>query len=189
MDKAYDLAIYIGRFQPVHYGHLDTIRQALDKAQYLLMFLGSAQESRSKKNPFTVQEREQLIIHSMIEQGYDADMLRQSMHFRPSHDGIESAWKAEIQEQTDALAQKLFPEKSAKIALIGYYKDDSSYYIKEFPNWSLLEVAPFIVQDRLISATDIRNAYYNNDLEPIRPFITNHVYTQLTQKELFTDIL
>lgn len=175
----YDIATYIGRFQPVHYGHLDTIKQAFEHARYIVIFLGSAQESRTKKNPFTANERQQMIIESMIEQGYHREELAKRLYFRLSHDGEEDIWRGEILSQMDALSKELFHNENAKIALIGYYKDDSSYYIKEFPNWELLEVKPFMMNKQVLSATDIRTAWQNHKLESIKPYISTYVYHQL----------
>ncbi len=182
MQYDYDIAVYIGRFQPVHYGHLDTIRQAFANAAYLVIFLGSSQESGTVKNPFTANQRQQMIIESLLEQGYSKKELKKRLYFRLSHDGKEDIWRAEIQSQVDALATELFPNKGADIALIGYYKDDSSYYIKEFPRWSLLEVNPFTIDGLLISATHIRHAWHEDRLENIRHYISTYVYDQLQQK-------
>ncbi len=175
----YDISVYIGRFQPVHYGHLDTIQQALKHAQYVVIILGSAQESGTIKNPFTPAKRQQMIIESLIEQGYSKTKLQKRLYFCLSHDGKEHIWRREIQSQVDMLAAELFPNKAANIALIGYYKDDSSYYIKEFSQWQLLEVKPFIIDGLLISATDIRNAWQKNQLESIKPYVSTYVYQQL----------
>lgn len=47
----------VGRFQPVHLGHLDMIRQAKNYCDTLVILIGSSQESRTRKNPFTFEER------------------------------------------------------------------------------------------------------------------------------------
>ena len=56
-----DYLIYIGRFQPLHQGHLRTIGQALELAAKLIIIVGSARQSRSYENPWSFAEREQLI--------------------------------------------------------------------------------------------------------------------------------
>src|SRR5690606_10493536 len=58
-------AVLIGRFQPLHNGHLALLRQALAAAQQAVVILGSACQARSPKNPFTWQERAQLIQASL----------------------------------------------------------------------------------------------------------------------------
>lgn len=60
-------ALFIGRFQPFHNGHLDAIKQILAREcgtsgrHRIIIAIGSAQESRTAKNPFTANERSQMI--------------------------------------------------------------------------------------------------------------------------------
>lgn len=42
----YDLAVFIGRFAPPHLGHLEVIKQALEQAEELAIFVGSANRSQ-----------------------------------------------------------------------------------------------------------------------------------------------
>ena len=39
--KKYQFGIYIGRFQPLHLGHLQTIKFALEQTEQLILILGS----------------------------------------------------------------------------------------------------------------------------------------------------
>ena len=55
------IGLYVGRFQPFHRGHLSVVREALEHCDRLVIAIGSAQESRTKKNPFTYCERMALI--------------------------------------------------------------------------------------------------------------------------------
>ena len=57
-----DFALYIGRFQPFHDGHLDAINQMYEEGvRNLIIGIGSMQESKTSKNPFTVEERIEMI--------------------------------------------------------------------------------------------------------------------------------
>ena len=58
-------ALYIGRFQPFHLGHLDAINQILKHEDFLIIAIGSAQYSHTKENPFTAKERQKMIIASL----------------------------------------------------------------------------------------------------------------------------
>lgn len=60
-------SLYIGRFQPFHLGHLDAIRQALQKTDMLFIGIGSSQENFLPKNPFTAGERIQMIKTALDE--------------------------------------------------------------------------------------------------------------------------
>ena len=62
MNYTFDYLVFIGRFQPFHLAHMQTIKIALQQSQYVLLALGSAQNERNIKNPFSANEREQMIL-------------------------------------------------------------------------------------------------------------------------------
>jgi nicotinamide-nucleotide adenylyltransferase len=59
--------LIVGRFQPMHKGHLSVIREVLRKCDELIIVIGSAEESHTDKNPFTAGERYQMILSSLTE--------------------------------------------------------------------------------------------------------------------------
>ncbi len=62
-------ALVIGRFQPFHNGHLEALRKIIRENGALLLVIGSAQESRTEKNPFTVGERIEMISNCLRNEG------------------------------------------------------------------------------------------------------------------------
>jgi nicotinamide-nucleotide adenylyltransferase len=60
--------LYIGRFQPFHLGHLDAIKFALLQVENLWIGIGSSNKSNEKRNPFTADERNEMIISSLDDQ-------------------------------------------------------------------------------------------------------------------------
>lgn len=59
--------LLIGRFQPFHLGHLEALRFALSKVDRLWVGLGSSNRPRQRSNPFSAEEREQMILSSVDE--------------------------------------------------------------------------------------------------------------------------
>ena len=57
----YDYLAFIGRFQPFHLGHRHVIQTALGKARHVIVLVGSPNVARSVKNPFTYEERADMI--------------------------------------------------------------------------------------------------------------------------------
>jgi cytidyltransferase-like protein len=51
----------VARFQPFHNGHRSLVDKMLKETKNATIVLGSAQESRTEKNPFDVKERLQMI--------------------------------------------------------------------------------------------------------------------------------
>ena len=58
--------LFIGRFQPMHLGHLYAIKHALEKCDELIVLVGSSQACYEVENPLTVGERIEM-IHQVLE--------------------------------------------------------------------------------------------------------------------------
>jgi len=69
MNKNIKQALFVGRFQPFHLGHLSVIKKALEKEDRLIVMIGSAEENHESANPFTAGERFQMIEASLSEEG------------------------------------------------------------------------------------------------------------------------
>ncbi len=59
------IGAFIGRFQPFHNGHLNVIMNALNKIKMLKIGIGSAQYKRTEENPFSFDERKEMIVRSL----------------------------------------------------------------------------------------------------------------------------
>ena len=141
----HDTALLIGRFQPVHTGHLALLRAALERARQAIVIVGSAHQPRTPKNPFTWQEREAMLRAALPE----ADRARLTV--LPVRDYYDQArWVRAVQA---AVAQHAAAD--ARIALVGHFKDASSSYLRDFPGWDLVSLP----RQGSIDATPIRNAY------------------------------
>lgn len=153
MTKQFDTLIYIGRFQPMHNAHLEIIRQATLLARQVVVIVGSADQPRTYKNPFTSAERE-LILQSACASIGDRDT---AIHFARNVDSPynDQAWAIRIQEIV-----KKYTYGVGKIGIIGHNKDESTFYLNMFPQWERVEV-PLIEP---LNATDIRELYFRRDV-------------------------
>jgi 8-oxo-dGTP diphosphatase len=69
-------ALYIGRFQPFHNGHLDAVKQIVNAGyERVVLGIGSCQEKRTSKNPLSYDERKSLIESAFGNQNIDYDIL------------------------------------------------------------------------------------------------------------------
>ncbi len=57
--------LLIGRFQPFHKGHLEAVKIGLSKVDNLWIGIGSSNKSNEKRNPFTADERKEMILSSL----------------------------------------------------------------------------------------------------------------------------
>jgi bifunctional NMN adenylyltransferase/nudix hydrolase len=99
----------------------------------VVVVIGSAFQARSPKNPFSWQERAEMIRLALPE----AD--RQRVFFVPMRDHFdEERWFAEVRQQIDAaLAAQGAAPASASTVLIGHVKDATRDYLHGFEGWTL----------------------------------------------------
>lgn len=71
--KIANVGFIVGRFQPIHAGHLEMIDKALTMCNELIILVGSVQESRTLKNPFTFEERAKFIRRALHHYWWDDD--------------------------------------------------------------------------------------------------------------------
>ena len=57
----YKCGLYLGRFQPLHIGHISIIDKMLDECDHIIIAVGSAQESGTERNPLSFMFRSCLI--------------------------------------------------------------------------------------------------------------------------------
>ena len=57
--------LLIGRFQPFHLGHLDAVLFGLSRTDNLFIGIGSSNKSNERRNPFSAEERTEMIISSI----------------------------------------------------------------------------------------------------------------------------
>lgn len=146
----YNYSVFIGRFQPFHNSHLLVAQQALTEAKELIIVIGSSNSARNIKNPWTYDERVEMIRACFSE----ADNKR--IHFVPARDYFysDNYWVTEVQQRVNAITNG-----DESVCLVGTYKDSSSYYIKLFPQWDFI---PANNHD-MMNATDVRHAIFTQD--------------------------
>ena len=152
MTKKYDAIVFIGRFQPLHNAHVEIIRKAGELAEKVIIVVGSANQPRTFKNPFSFEERKELIYQNCVN-------LVGSLIVESTYDTIynHDAWAVRVQN----IVAKHTTEES-EVAIIGHKKDETSFYLDMFPQWELIEL-PSIGN---LSASQIRHVYFNEANDP-----------------------
>jgi len=114
------VGILVGRFQPVHRGHVQAIEFALENSNKLFVVVGSAEKSNQKRNPFTFEERKK-----MIELAINEKELQDNISIIPINDANNhTEWIASIKNTigeyniiftNDELTEKLFKKEETKV--------------------------------------------------------------------------
>jgi nicotinamide-nucleotide adenylyltransferase len=90
-------ALFVGRFQPFHYGHLHAIQTILSECDELVLVVGSAQMSHEPDNPFTAGERIEMIRAALNAEGVPTDRyLIMPIPDAPAH----RVWVSAVESQT-----------------------------------------------------------------------------------------
>lgn len=137
-SKPFEFLVFIGRFQPLHVGHLAVIHQALEQADKVIVLIGSAWQPRSVRNPWTYAEREAM-VRACVQGAESHRLLIAPLMDIPYND---EAWVRNVQATVHGLvtAHHGQPHRRARIGLIGHSKDHTSFYLKLFPQWGSIAV-------------------------------------------------
>lgn len=63
-------ALFIGRFQPIHEGHLSALKEILSQYGEVAIIIGSSQENLTGRNPLTTGERIEMIYAVLNANGF-----------------------------------------------------------------------------------------------------------------------
>lgn len=197
MSKEFDYLVFIGRFQPIHIGHQQVIKMALQKSRHLIILVGSSNVARNPRNPFTFAEREQMILGASQEvlrelHSWEEGSLKDRVTVIPLNDYMyrDEQWLANVQKTVNNFIlnrenkvphSTLHGTKDFKTGLIGFSKDNSSYYLKLFPEWESVNVES---QHGTFNSTEIRQNYFQN-----APIIPKYIVPSDTERFLIDFII
>jgi len=178
-EYKYDMVVYIGRFQPFHVAHEETIRRASYLAPNVLVLVGSCNSPRTIRNPFTFDERKEFIQAN-------THVLNLMVDGIPDYVYDDNAWITDVGETVADYAEGV---DAKNIAVIGHDKDHSSFYLNYFPQWKFESMPQFPDHGDSIDATKIRQLLFSEDYEFTKGVLTSNVYDFLTRDYLGTGFL
>jgi bifunctional NMN adenylyltransferase/nudix hydrolase len=171
-NNQYNYAVYIGRFQPFHLGHLNTIKSALEISKKLIVVLGSANSPRTIKSPFTVNERIEMIQACLT--GEECDKIT----FTSVEDQLynNANWAASVLKTVGEITNG-----DTSITLLGAKKDQKTEsYINFFKQWDYTETAILnSAGGKNIDATKVRELYFCGHLQFVKSAVPDGVYNFL----------
>ena len=195
MEKEFDLLIFIGRFQPFHVEHKRIIDIALEKSRNVLVLVGSSGKARTVRNPFTFEERMNMITGAFPQDVYLGS--NQRLIIKPLYDKTynDVAWINQVQtvvKETVLDAVNNFNTwrasgfNDAKVGLIGMAKDHTSYYLKMFPQFESVDVP----MTQVMHATALREGFLDGSMQKHEVFanaIPTNVANFMYNEFKFTD--
>ncbi len=121
--------LLIGRFQPFHLGHLEALQFALSKVDKLWVGLGSSSKPVERNNPFTAEQRKEMILASID------DLMKEKIliYFIPDVDN-HIRWiekidtivpKFDIIFSNDDLTNRLYSKRNIQVISIPFLNRES----------------------------------------------------------------
>ena len=163
--KTVKLVVYIGRLSPFHLGHATVISNMLRNYDYSLIILGSSYQPRTIKNPWSFDERKAMIQDWMWESEEFSDKLNKTF-IVPGFDVPynDTAWITNINTSVETTIASIIAEfdvpVNVEVTLTGADRDDSTYYLKYFPNFKKALIEHDEKISRALSATIVRDIYF-----------------------------
>ena len=172
------VGVIIARIQPIHRGHLELIRQALNENEQVLLLVGSA-DKLNKRNPIPIALRLQLATEAIAEEfGEEAkrvtitplvDLTDESDN---SHD-----WGFYLYSHIVGIT------KSPAFTI--YYSDGFEIIMQWFPNFITRDFISFKLNARgtihnNLSATKVREMIMRNDIDGLKDAVPDCVLENVT---------
>ncbi|HET8705250.1 MAG TPA: NUDIX domain-containing protein [Pseudomonadales bacterium] len=159
MAFEFDVLVVLGRFQPVHVGHVELLREALNKAQEVLVLVGSAGRPRCIRNPFSFREREIMLREAVVEQIGAADEARLSIV--PVQDSLylPYRWQQRVQRALRSKSERIMND-ALRFGVVTV-EGETSALAQALPWLDTLTVA----KTQAINASDIRRNLFSASSE------------------------
>ncbi len=155
------VAVYIGRFQPLHNGHTHVLTEAFKDYDGVIVLIGSAFKARDIKNPFSYDER-RMLIRNWTTENPELTSCK-NFEIMPVKDQPYNGakWIQTVQESVNEAVKK-FGFSNPEIFLTGSDRDASTWYLHIFPQWKKDLKSPVPVGQDL-NATALRDKLFSSE--------------------------
>lgn len=171
--------VFLARMQPVHNAHLYMINKALEECDKVLIVLGSENKVDMLRNPYDISLREK-----MLRECFDLEENKKlSIMTLPD-------WSMETDREADKIWGRYFyynvvSRLEQKLFSI-YYSDDPSILESWFKGTEVEKYITYRTFERSklfedLSATKIRNAFIENDIEYVKRFCPDSVVNRFDE--------
>ncbi len=173
MQKNYDCLVFIGRFQIFHHGHLQVVKEAFQHTHHLLILIGSVNMPRTARNPFTFEERKEMLLNTCAS-------FKQQLTILPLEDCLynEAKWICQV--------QKLIAEysKGERIGLIGHRQKNTAFFHRLFPDLESVEASHV----EGVSSASLRKMFLEGHLPDCVPDAVKLLLAQFLKTEHYQQI-
>ena len=110
--KEYDIVVLIGRFQPIHNGHLPAFQKATDLAPKVVCVIGSANKPSVPKNPFSNEERKNMILDTLTN-NKGTEFISDKLSFVSVEDTfyLKQEWFRRVKKEVSQFEEEVLEKK------------------------------------------------------------------------------
>lgn len=167
------VGVIIARIQPIHKGHLELIRQALNENDEVLLLVGSA-DKLNKRNPIPIAMRLELANKAIAEEFGDNANKVKIVPLNDLTDESDNSHDWGFYLYSHIVGATKSPEFTM------YYSDGFEIIMQWFPNFITRDFVSFKINARgtiynNLSATKVRQMILKEDIEALRASVPNCV--------------
>lgn len=124
------VALFIGRFQPFHKGHLSAVKWIAARCPKVIVAIGSAEKQNEPKNPFSEKERAKMIRAQLLAAGISRRCVLASV----TDINDNGKWVAHVDASVpeydicysnNSLVKRLMKEAGRKVAAIPFFRKEA----------------------------------------------------------------
>jgi bifunctional NMN adenylyltransferase/nudix hydrolase len=170
--KKFKLAVVIMRAQLPTIAHLKLLDKCSEVAHHTLVLLGSSNLPPTFRNPFSADTR-----RTLLSEGMSSHQIM-TTHMMPLPDfPTDFEWEADVLEKIAKAEKALGISTPNETTLVAHEKDDTSYYVRNFPQITLTEVESF----GDYNATDARIAFWEGNYDRLNELTVPAIVKELMQ--------
>lgn len=130
MKKTKPVALFLGRFQPFHKGHLAALKWIAARSGRVIVAIGSAEKQNEPKNPFSEKEREKMIRAQLLAAGLSRKCALSSV----TDINDNEKWVAHVDASVprydvaysnNSLVKRLMRAAGKKVSAIPFFKKET----------------------------------------------------------------
>lgn len=163
--------IIVGRFQHIHRGHEKLINIGLELSDKLLIFIGSANESNTIRNPFDYELRKKLITKIYSEEIKSGKIIIQGVNDITNPSDLTPLWGKHLLNEAS-----IYLGKKPELLIYGKDKDVNKCFLQEDME-NITEV--YVDRKSLkVSGTHLRECILNGEFENWKECVNNKLYDE-----------
>ncbi len=128
------IALFIGRFQPFHNGHLWAVKEILKKSDKVIIGIGSSQYQKTAVNPFSSAQRKEMIKETLRSESISSYAIFEIPDLHSDNEWVSHVCRIipgfDVVFTGSPLSKRLFTEKGFVVESLPRHKNISASEVR-----------------------------------------------------------